>query len=268
MVVLLCGPCVLAADEASDPGAAAFLQNCMRCHAGILTGNDLQNTSLSSPESLSSTMQRMQDQHTGPLPKQQVDDLIELMQDKEIKFRLEEAELEALDDKPAVAAGATIDKSAALFVTSCASCHTVGGGSSFGGDLTPTINWAEPKLRNAVVLMQERAGKLSDEQIDGLVALLKDSEREKRLAASGYKPKTSTTPAATAVPMDVNPEDATPEAHFPGEKRFLQLRPTTVGVAEHSANKPFMPASLLIQTLALAFVVAVAAFFLTWKSDN
>lgn len=244
-------------DMEIDPGAEAFLKHCMRCHTGILTGNDLQNTVLSTTTSLDKTVRRMEQQHTAPLTEKQIADLVELMKDREIKFRLEEAEL--MQDGPmdvagsSASAGIPVDLSAKLYMQNCAACHTIGGGRSFGGDLTHTSGWAIERLRGDVSRMQARVGQMSDEQIDGLVDLLKASDRGARLAAAGYKPPR--VPAAT--PRLTPEEKAAQIAHVRAEAVRQKISASRNGTSHDSQTAPY---GILFGSLALAAVGSIVVY--------
>lgn len=270
-----------AADAAADAGASAFLQHCMRCHGGILTGNDLQNTTLSTPENLEGTVRRMKAQYTLPLTEKQVGDLVELLQDKEVKFRLEEAELEQEEAiaAPAAGEGGTVvpiaqDVYARLFVRSCAGCHTVGGSGSSGGDLAQTKTWAEPRLRQAVSSMQARVGPLTRDQIDGLTALLKDDERDPRLAAAGFKGfgkaaaagGNATAGAATLTTGPVGSASTVVE-----QKRLVYASARAQAIAASqgkSAATPEKQTPPMLLLLSIVAVAAVAGFGLFKYSDQ
>lgn len=75
------------------------------------------------------------------------------------------------------------DVPARIFVTRCTGCHTIGRGNLTGPDLKPATGWAAADLRTAVQKMQDKSGPMTPDEIDGVVALLKDAEIASRLAA-------------------------------------------------------------------------------------
>lgn len=279
-------------DAGADAGASAFLQHCMRCHGGILTGNDLQNTTLSTPENLEGTVRRMKAQYTLPLTEKQVGDLVELLQDKEVKFRLEEAELEQEEAvaAPASADGGTVvpiaqDVYARLFVRSCAGCHTVGGSGSSGGDLMQTKTWAEPRLRQAVSSMQSRVGPLTKDQIDGLTQLLKADDRDPRLAAAGYKApgakagsagaRPGTSGATASAGLTMAGASTTGSATTPSEaveqkrRSYAYARAQAIAALQgKSAAPPEKQTPPMLLLLSIVAVAAVAGFGLFKYSDQ
>ena len=103
---------------------------------------------------------------------------------------------------PAVAQG---DPMATLYLESCAPCHTIGGGELSGPDLKPSTTWPVPDLRAAVERMQENSGPLTAQQIDGLVALLKDADVSGRLERAGQQGGAPAEPAAQPVAAQADP---------------------------------------------------------------
>jgi hypothetical protein len=100
--------------------------------------------------------------------------------------------------------------------------------------------------------MQARVGPLTDVQINGLVGLLKDSDRMTRLKAAGYKPQApAATPALVQAPqMQSTPASAgteSPEVH--GEAQQL-------------------PVGLLAGILIFTVVVGIAGYFLIVRNDK
>ena len=93
----------------------------------------------------------------------------------------------ALDDVGApedpAAASAAADIPSRIFVNRCTGCHTVGRGNLTGPDLKASTGWAEPDLRLAIEKMFEKSGPMTDDEVTGLIGLLKDPEIATRLAA-------------------------------------------------------------------------------------
>lgn len=83
----------------------------------------------------------------------------------------------------AAAAAATVpsDPAAHRFVTSCAGCHTVGGGKLTGPDLIGVASWPIADLKGAIQRMQKYVGPLSDDEIQGLANLLRAGDVQERL---------------------------------------------------------------------------------------
>ncbi len=252
-----------AAEDFTDLGADTFVQNCLRCHGGILTGNDLMNTSLSSVENLTETVHRME-QFTAPLSEEQTSALVELLKDKEVQFRVEEAQLNQMESAPAITnagfSGETAaDPAATLFIKSCASCHTIGPGTTSGGNLTLTISQPEAVVKANVTRMQVRTGPMTTDQIDQLTALLKDKNRNTRLASMGYKPPATPTPAPTPIPTSTPTEAST------GTKA-MHMRPDSD--EQVSERRHRIPMDILGITIGMAAVVGVAGFFLVRGDKN
>ena len=67
----------------------------------------------------------------------------------------------------------------------CSVCHTIGEGPGAGPDLLPATQWPRADLRAVVERMQDNTGPLTDEQMDGLVDLLKDPAVKGRIAGVG-----------------------------------------------------------------------------------
>jgi len=76
-----------------------------------------------------------------------------------------------------------VDSAARIYVNRCTGCHTIGRGNLTGPDLEASTKWAVPDLRLAVEKMQEKSGPLTDDELDGVVSLLKDAGVLTRLAA-------------------------------------------------------------------------------------
>lgn len=76
------------------------------------------------------------------------------------------------------------DPAARLYLDLCIGCHTIGGGELSGPDLGPSTQWPAEDLTLAVERMQKNVGPLSDQQVQDLVDLLRDSRVTERLAAA------------------------------------------------------------------------------------
>lgn len=75
------------------------------------------------------------------------------------------------------------DALADLFLSRCSGCHTVGGGQMKGPDLAPATQWGEEDLVVSIKKMEKHVGPISDEELAGFVALIKDPTLKERLAA-------------------------------------------------------------------------------------
>lgn len=109
-------------------------------------------------------------------------------------------------------AGAQEDAKA-IFADRCSACHTVGDGDGAGPDLLPSTTWTAPKLREAVVRMQDNSGPMTDAEIDALVALLRDPNVKQKLVAEPA-------PAPTEPAFHVSAEDG--RRLFYGDTRLAQ----------------------------------------------
>lgn len=96
----------------------------------------------------------------------------------------------ARSSEPSPAASASssspgkVDRPASTFVSRCSGCHTVGGGKLQGPDLLPSTQWTEDQLRPAIKLMEKRVGPLANEDLDDLVALLRDPTVRDRITGA------------------------------------------------------------------------------------
>lgn len=75
-----------------------------------------------------------------------------------------------------------------LFNEQCSGCHSIGGGELAGPDLQGLDVRPVDDVRAAVVRMEEHVGPLATEQVDALVALLRDPSAKVRLAGGEAKP--------------------------------------------------------------------------------
>lgn len=83
---------------------------------------------------------------------------------------------------PEPAAESPPDVDAALYLSRCSGCHTIGEGAMAGPDLAPSTGWPRPDLELAVRRMQRNVGPMTDQEISALVDLLKSSDVRERLA--------------------------------------------------------------------------------------
>ncbi len=248
-----------------DLEAGLFMQKCFSCHQGLLTGQELTNTHQRTRESLEETVHRMQ-QYTGPLPEEQITQLVDLMKDEEFVFRIEEAKLVQEERQHAqteeLSAEGEVDGYAMLFMRSCAGCHNIGLGNASGIDLIHTLNQDSAQVRASVVRMQMQAGPLTDGQIDGLTALLQDQDRVSRLASVGFKNaaelqgKGETTEDAASSPQDTTGTTATTaDQPQPGVK------------AEAHATSNF-PTGMIIGLLLTTVIAAIGCYFFVWRNED
>ncbi|MDX1584273.1 MAG: cytochrome c [Thermoanaerobaculia bacterium] len=78
-------------------------------------------------------------------------------------------------------AEAETDTIALYYLRRCSGCHTIGRGYLSGPDLLPSTKWPREDLRAAVERMEKNVGPMTDEQIEGLVDLLKSDDLQERL---------------------------------------------------------------------------------------
>lgn len=195
-------------DPTADPEALLFVNTCLRCHPGTLTGNELINTPSRSVENLETAVRRMQ-QRTGPLTEEQIKDLTALMKDPAFYDRVAEAKLSAEEAAGANTvpgtAGAPIDVAAKLYISKCAGCHSLSGTGKPGGSLARAMGYPQAQLWTAVKRMEMRVGALPDDEVTSLVALLKDRDVQRRLADAGYVEAPPQVPPGAAVPLTPEP---------------------------------------------------------------
>lgn len=129
---------------------------------------------------------------------------------------------DATEAGPAVAAPAAPaepaeqDAAADFFLSRCAGCHTVGGGTLTGPDLEPATGWPPADLAKAIERMEKNVGPMSDERVASLVELLEDEELAARLSAARERQVEAM--AATLEPA--SPRRG--EALFHGAARFAR----------------------------------------------
>lgn len=80
--------------------------------------------------------------------------------------------------------GAASDPAARRFVTTCAGCHTVGGGKRSGPDLIAATSWTKADLKPAIKRMEQRVGPLTEADLEQLADLVKDPAVNTRLNAA------------------------------------------------------------------------------------
>lgn len=187
-----------------DPEAMLFVNTCLHCHPGTLTGNELINAPSRARENIESTVRRMQDR-TGPLTEKQITDLTDLMKDPAFYDRVAEAKLTAEESAAANSKGSVTgspeDIAAKLYINKCAGCHSLSGAGKSGGSLARAMSYPDAQLWTAVKRMEIRVGALSDDEVTSLVALLKEKEIKGRLTAAGY--------------VEAQPQPPPPVAVFP-----------------------------------------------------
>lgn len=106
------------------------------------------------------------------------------------------------------------DLAARAFVSRCTGCHTINKGALTGPDLAKSITWQPTDLRTAILRMQEKTGPISPDEVDLLIAFLKDEKRDARIALEGER-----LAAQFAVELDP-PSAATGRELFIGRQVF------------------------------------------------
>jgi len=94
----------------------------------------------------------------------------------------------------AASASLAADKGAQLFLEKCSPCHSVGGGDLAGPDLIAATQWPPGDVRAAIHRMEENVGTLHVDEVEALVALLKNPAVKDLIAAA----ETTQTAAAPA----------------------------------------------------------------------
>lgn len=90
----------------------------------------------------------------------------------------------AVGQEPTVSTTPTeVDLAARAYVNRCTGCHTIGRGALTGPDLSRAITWPPADLRIAILRMQEKTGPIPPNDVDALIAFLKDEKRDVRIAA-------------------------------------------------------------------------------------
>jgi mono/diheme cytochrome c family protein len=72
---------------------------------------------------------------------------------------------------------------AEFYLERCSSCHTIGQEEE-ALDLTGVAHWPKEDLRAAVIRMEENAGPMSAQTVEGLVELLQSADLQERLASA------------------------------------------------------------------------------------
>ncbi len=73
------------------------------------------------------------------------------------------------------------------FLTSCAGCHTIGGGNLNGPELSASAKWPMLELKNAIKRMEKNSGALTDEDIQALADLIRDPQAIQRIQVEEAK---------------------------------------------------------------------------------
>lgn len=121
----------------------------------------------------------------------------------------------------------------AAFQNRCAGCHSMGGGTLVGPDLQSVNGWEDTKLRTEIKRMEAMAGPMTDQEIDEILAFLKNPQ-------SGTQTETAEPdPTNTAVSEPV-PEGELPGSAENGRLIFNGNRPLSNGgmscIACHQAG--------------------------------
>lgn len=251
-----------------DLEAGLFMQKCFSCHQGLLSGQELTNTHQRTRESLEETVHRMQ-QYTGPLPEEQITQLVDLMKDEEFVFRIEEAKLVQEEKQHAqteeLSAEGEIDGYAMLFMRSCAGCHNIGLGNASGIDLIHTLNQDADQVRASVVRMQMQAGPLTDGQIDGLTALLKDQERVKRLASVGFKNAAELQGGSESSESAASSSTGTASGTTVPAAGQTDSQPGVKAEAHATSN---FPTGMILGLLLVTVIAAIGCYFFVWRHED
>lgn len=251
-----------------DLEAGLFMQKCFSCHQGLLSGQELTNTHQRTRESLEETVHRMQ-QYTGPLPEEQITQLVDLMKDEEFVFRIEEAKLVQEEQQHAqteeLSAEGEIDGYAMLFMRSCAGCHNIGLGNASGIDLIHTLNQDADQVRASVVRMQMQAGPLTDGQIDGLTALLKDQERVKRLASVGFKNAAELQGGSESSESAASSSTGTASGTTVPAAGQTDSQPGVKAEAHATSN---FPTGMILGLLLVTVIAAIGCYFFVWRHED
>lgn len=119
----------------------------------------------------------------------------------------------------------------ATFQDRCAGCHSMGGGALVGPDLLSVKSWEDAKLRSEIKRMEAMAGPLSEQEVDEILAYLKNPEPGP--AENSEKPPEK---AAT----EQIPEGELPGSAENGRLLFTGIRPLANGgmscIACHQAG--------------------------------
>lgn len=251
-----------------DLEAGLFMQKCFSCHQGLLSGQELTNTHQRTRESLEETVHRMQ-QYTGPLPEEQITQLVDLMKDEEFVFRIEEAKLVQEEKQHAqteeLSAEGEIDGYAMLFMRSCAGCHNIGLGNASGIDLIHTLNQDADQVRASVVRMQMQAGPLTDGQIDGLTALLKDQERVSRLASVGFKNAAELQGGSESTESAASSSTGTASGTTVPAAGQTDSQPGVKAEAHATSN---FPTGMILGLLLVTVIAAIGCYFFVWRHED
>ena len=81
-----------------------------------------------------------------------------------------------------------LDHGGQLFVEKCSPCHSVGGGDLAGPDLIRATRLSTGAVRTAVHRMEENVGSLPVDDVEALVALLKNPRAQQVVAAAQNPP--------------------------------------------------------------------------------
>jgi cytochrome c553 len=124
--------------------------------------------------------------------------------------------------------------SEALFREKCSGCHSIGGGDLVGPDLARTAAWPDAELQESIKRMEASVGPLTDAEVNGLKAYLKNAKPKSDSAAKsssgtsssasspGGKDASATSPAteANSLAAAAGESSAEPASAEKGRKLF------------------------------------------------
>lgn len=123
---------------------------------------------------------------------------------------------------------------ASVYKEKCSGCHSIGGGDLVGPDLARCATWPDSELEESIKRMEANTGPLTDAEVNGLKAYLKNAKPKSDSAAKsssgtsssvsspGGKDATNTSPAtdANSFPAAAGESSAEPASAEIGRKLF------------------------------------------------
>ncbi len=108
-----------------------------------------------------------------------------------------------------------------LFSQKCAGCHTVGGGNRIGPDLAPAVKWSSSDLAKAVKRMEKNVGPLTGEEVDSLVAYLRNPKAANASSSQATTTSSSSSESSPKSELTQTPQAIEPASADKGRRLFF-----------------------------------------------
>ncbi len=87
---------------------------------------------------------------------------------------------------------------ASVYKEKCSGCHSIGGGDLVGPDLARCATWPDSELQESIKRMEANTGPLTDAEVNGLKAYLKNPKPKSDSAAKSSSITSSSVPSPVA----------------------------------------------------------------------